>query len=613
MELKLPVITQDFETYYDDEYSLSKMTTEEYINDPRFEIIGVTLKYNDEPPVWITGGHHFGLEYTKWMTEHRASQCAVVAHNAYFDGAITAWKYPTVMPKLWLCTRAMANQVARPFTRSMSLSNLLQFYGVGAKGTFVANAKGVHLGQFTAEQLEAYATYGKDDAVGCYNLLQLFLPCVQPIDLVIMDSVLRMFFDRRLILDAKLLEEALEAEQNEKDRNLAIAETLGATPAMLRSNPGFAKLMEGLGYGPIPMKISMTTGKEAFALAKNDMEFMDWQEDNRFDPTFNALVDARLSQKSTQAETRTARLLDIAQRDGRLPVPLMYWGAHTSRKSGMEKINLQNLRRGSALRNAICARPGETIIVADQSQIEARFNAYNNRQDDMLDRFARGDDEYCEFATTIYGRPITKDDAQERFVGKVGVLSLGYGAGAAKFRHMLRGYGRDVDLAFADQVTTAYRSKYQMISAGWKQLDYAIQCMANGSNFRIDRVGVTHLHCLQLDCGIVLRYHNLRQDHDGWKYDYAGAEKRLWGSKLDENICQTVSARAIDEQMVTLRGMGLPTLLNVHDELVFMVEDQWVPYWVDQIKKVMSTPPAWAQGIPLAVEVGVGKRYGEAK
>ena len=116
-----------------------------------------------------------------------------------------------------------------------------------------------------------------------------------------------------------------------------------------------------------------------------------------------------------------------------MPVPFKYSGAHTHRFSGDWSINLQNLPRDSELRKALRAPKGKVVVAVDTSQIEARINAMLSGQKDLVDAFREGRDVYCEFATVIYGRQITKADKVERFVGKTAVLSLGYGSGAAAF------------------------------------------------------------------------------------------------------------------------------------------------------------------------------------
>jgi len=616
--MKMPenLITFDFETYYADDYSLSKLTTEAYINSPSFQVIGCGVKYGSEPAEWIPGGASFPLRFTQWMHDHHVAKCLAVAHNSYFDAAIAKWHFH-INPKLWLDTRTLGNIFARPFTRSMSLANLLNFYGYKAKGTFLASAKNMRLIEFSDEFMQQMATYCLNDVEGCYKLLATWIDDIKPIDLVIQDRILRMFVDYQLKLDAGVLQKHLVEVVATKEKQLAAAAQLGFTGTVLRSNPKFAAAMEDIGYGPVPTKISPTTDMETFALAKGDPEFLEWQEDFDDDPLFNALIEARLGQKSSQAETRAARLLDMAGRTGvasagYLPVPILFYGAHTSRKSGMDKINLQNLKRGSELRNAIIAPPGHVVLSADQGQIECRINAKCAAQNDMVDRFAMNLDEYCEFASTVYGQVITKADYEERFVGKVGVLSLGYGAAWRRFQIMLRGYGRKASDEFCQRVVAGYRAKYSEIVRLWRNLDYAIQCMASGADLEL-WYGHTKKDRFVLNCGITLYYNNLRNEDGDWKYDYAGATKKLYGAKMTENVVQAMAARLLDEQMIVLAANNVVSAMVVHDEMVFVIPEDEVDATSGLINDVMTNPPLWLADLPLSVEIGVGPSYGQAK
>jgi DNA polymerase len=201
----------------------------------------------------------------------------------------------------------------------------------------------------------------------------------------------------------------------------------------LRSNPQFADLLKEFGVEP-PMKVSPTTGKETYAFAKTDEEFRALLEhENDY---VQALVAARLGVRSTIEETRTERFMAIADR-GPLPIPLRYYAAHTGRWGGDEKINMQNLPRGSALKKAICAPEGYVFIDCDLSQIEARTLAWLAEQGDLVDAFTRGDDVYSIMASNIYYKPVDQITKEERFVGKTTILGAGYGMGAQKFQLQL--------------------------------------------------------------------------------------------------------------------------------------------------------------------------------
>jgi hypothetical protein len=403
----MDIITIDFETYYDKDYSLSKITTEAYVRDPRFEVIGVGIKVNNEPADWYSGENVGGF-----LRPIDYSDKAILCHNTMFDGAILSWHFG-IKPKLWLDTLSMARPL-HAMTVGGSLKALATYYKLGEKGDEVVRALGLRRLDFTPEQLSAYGDYCMQDVELTYRLFKEISKGFPTSELLVIDQTLRMFTEPKLMIDTAVLDAHLTAI---KDRKRVLLYKLGGedkAKKILMSNVKFAALLERLGVEP-PMKVSPTTGKETYAFAKNDTQFTALLEHDS--AAVRALVEARLGTKSTIEETRTQRFTEIAQR-GLLPVPLLYYGAHTGRFSGTDKVNLQNLPRGGALRKALVAPAGYKIVAADSSQIEARLVAYLSGQNDLVQSFREGRDVYSEFATDVYGRKITKGDKVERHVGK---------------------------------------------------------------------------------------------------------------------------------------------------------------------------------------------------
>ena len=361
------LITIDFETYYDQEYSLSKLTTEEYVRDTRFEVIGVAIKVNNEAVEWASGTNK---QMAAYLNEFDWSNSMVLAHNTMFDGAILSWRYG-IKPKAWADTLCMARAV-HGTNAGGSLKALTERYKLGAKGTEVIAAKGMNRDDFSSAQLSKYGDYCINDVELTYKLFRIMGKGFPKQELKIIDLTLRMFVEPELDLDLGLLEVHLDDTKENKDRLL---EEAGVSKDDLMSNLKFAELLYELGVRP-PTKVSPTTGKETLALAKTDEGFkaLETHEDVRV----QSLVTARLGNKSTLEETRTQRFIDIAKR-GLLPVPIQYYAAHTGRWGGADKINIQNLPsrgpNGKKLKNSIIAPEGYMIIDADSAQIEARVLA----------------------------------------------------------------------------------------------------------------------------------------------------------------------------------------------------------------------------------------------
>jgi hypothetical protein len=86
----MDLIVIDFETFYDQDFSLSKITTEEYVRSDKFEVIGLAVKVNNNPTEWASGTHE---QIDEWLQTFNWADAMVVCHNTMFDGAILAWRF----------------------------------------------------------------------------------------------------------------------------------------------------------------------------------------------------------------------------------------------------------------------------------------------------------------------------------------------------------------------------------------------------------------------------------------------------------------------------------------------------------------------------------------
>jgi len=422
------LLTVDFETYYDKDYSLSKMTTEEYVRSDLFEVIGVAVKENGGDTRWFSGTHQ---DVKEWLAQFDWAHSLVLAHNTMFDASILVWRFG-IVPLGWIDTMSMG-QALLPATQSKSLAKLAELYGVGMKGLEVGDAIGKRKHAFSRSELKQYGLYCCNDVELTYKLFKKMLPDFPRHELKLIDLTIRMFAEPVLRVDVDLLTKHLVQIKDFKDKLLTAS---GLDTETLMSNNKFADWLRNRGVQP-PMKVSPTTGKEALAFAKTDKEFLALQAHE--DVAVQTAVAARLGVKSTLEETRTERFIGIGLR-GSLPVPLKYYAAHTGRWGGSDSLNLQNLpsRTGSsALKNSICAPEGYVIIDADSAQIEARMLAWLAGQQDIVEAFSTGQDVYRIMASAIYSKPEDDISKDERFIGKTVVLGCGYGMGAEKFKNML--------------------------------------------------------------------------------------------------------------------------------------------------------------------------------
>lgn len=611
----MDIITIDTETFYDRDYSLSKLTTEEYIRDPRFQVIGVGVKVNDGKTKWFSGTHG---KIKEFLAQYDWANSAVLAHNMMFDGAIMSWRFG-IRPKVLFDTLCMARAI-HGVEKSASLKALAENYEVGEKGTEVLDAKGKRRNDFTPEELSAYGRYCVNDVDLTYDIFNIMMSRGFPkSELKLIDLTLRMFTEPTVALDRERLEKHLTKTQMMKEDLLKSAGV--DDKADLMSNPKFAALLGKFG-APCPMKISPTTGNLTFALAKSDQGMKDLLEHD--DPQVQALAAARLGVKSTLEETRTQRFIDIAGR-GLLPVPVRYYAAHTGRWGGDDKINLQNLpSRGpnaKALKKCIVAPEGYSIVESDSSQIEARMLAWLAGQDDVVQTFASKGDVYKKMAAAIYGvdeADVTKD---QRFVGKTTVLGAGYGMGGEKFQLALKNSGVDITKNEAAKIIGIYRDTNDMISNMWKQAGTMLRYMVRGDAMPFGKDGVlgvdTYAPGIRLPNGLLIRYDELQEGENekgGTEYSYKTrmGRTRIYGGKVVENVTQALARLIIGEQMLRI-SKKYRVVLTVHDSIVCCVPDQEAEACKSYVEECMRWVPAWAEGLPVDCEAGIGKNYGETE
>jgi DNA polymerase I-like protein with 3'-5' exonuclease and polymerase domains len=563
------VITLDFETYYDTGFSLSRLTTEEYIRSPEFEMIGVGVKVNDASTYWVSGSRETIFNKLKKLPWRDSM---LLCHNTMFDGAILAW-FCKISPAMYLDTLCMARAL-HGVDAGGSLKALAERYEIGEKGEEVIHAKGKRLADFSPEELHRYGQY-----------------CINDVELT-----------HKLF--SKMGKHFSQQE--------------------MASNPKFAALLKEFNVEP-PMKVSPRTGKETYALAKNDEGFITLTEHE--DTFVQHLCSVRLGTKSTIEESRIQRFIDVASRNNnRMPIPLKYYGAHTGRWAGSDKINFQNLpsrdKKKKTLKNAIMAPDGYVVINSDSSQIEARVLVWLAGQTDVVQMFAEGRDVYSEFATKIYKKQISKADPIERFVGKTCILGLGYGTGAKKLQHTLKTQppGAVVELNEAKRIVNIYRDENDKIPDLWNECDKVLSDIAlwpmdkEPYHIGVQKCVMATPDGIRLPSGFYIRYPELKldasEDQSRMVYKSRKGPVNVWGGGVVENIVQGLARCIVAEQMLMIGERYRPSL-TVHDSVVCIAPEDEAEEAIKFIVQCMNTQPEWAHGLPITCEATFGKSYGE--
>jgi len=622
----------DFETFYDREFSLSKMPTDAYVRDAKYQTIGCGFKFDADETFWIGGpdGVEAFIKSMDW------SDTIIACQNTAFDGFILSQRYG-VKPLAWIDIMGMSRALF-PHEKSHSLKAQAERMGVGVKGTEVLNALGKRYEDFTPDELAKYGEYCINDVKLTHTLLHKYMDMGFPQkELQLIDLTLRMFIEPSFRLDSGLLQTHL-AEVKAKKQNLLeevrdqlladaspdavyalYSEGLEGIKKLLMSNEKFAEALRSVGVEP-PRKVSPTTGKETWAFAKTDEAFKALEEHP--DERVQALVAARLGNKTTLEETRTERFIEAAAR-GAFPVPLRYYGAHSGRWSGEQGINLQNLpSRGpnaGKIKKAMLAPEGHVVIDCDSAQIEARTLAWLAGQADLVQAFRDKQDVYKLMASKIYGVAPDQIDKTQRQVGKTVVLGAGYGVGHLKLQGFLKMQaGVEVSVAEAKRIIDTYRNASYKIAEFWRRAGESLPYIVQGQAFQVDAVGLIHTvphKGLTLPSGLCIQYPALRsvvneKGKQEWVYTSKGLPIRIYGGKIVENICQAVARQVVAEQMLRA-AKRYKVVLTVHDAVAIIAPKDEAKEAQAYLEECMSWNPKWATGLPLACESGVGESYGD--
>lgn len=529
------VLTVDFETYYDREYSLSKMTMIEYIMDGRFQPIMMSYAINDEPIQNVIGYPNIKriLDGIDW------GNTVLNAQNTAFDATIIRARFGHTA-RYYTDTMAMARVTAAHVFEGASLAaiaRVLQANGVHVppKGKEVESALGMHLYnaysgtpyiakkattdpdevQRGHELLMAYVEYCNNDVHLAREAFKYFTKMITPDEMQYGDMILKCYIEPSLYLDLPIIEEEI-ARIHERDeqraRDVANRYFNGKQAelrSVCRSVPKFTEFLRGLG-GILEHEID-EDADYAFIIPSKYSE-----KKGRVEPcyskTFPAVIEmcdrmdeigdifrTKLAMSSSIELSRAERFRAIAKIGCGFGMPYTVSGAHTHRLGGSGGLNVQNLSSGrkegqsNALKRSISAPPGHQVVVFDSSQIELRTGSYIAGDNATLKMFLEGRDPYSEQASLIYGgdpveiKKLAKGGVEpyasiQRPAGKASLLSNIYGTGAVGFMNYAKLMGVDMTLEEAQHIVKVYRETHPEVVAIWNACEVALRNMIAGAS-----------------------------------------------------------------------------------------------------------------------------------
>jgi len=364
-----------------------------------------------------------------------------------------------------------------------------------------------------------------------------------------------------------------------------------------------------------------------------------------------------LRQEGSQTSVaKYAKMLEI-QRDGKIRNTLVYHGASTGRWASRGGLNLQNIARptldddqieravdsifgrgvgtmqelSSCVRSAIKADDGKVFVDVDFSSIENRVGVWLAGQNDKVELFRKGLDEYKVFASESLYRvnyeDVTKDQRQ---IAKSAVLGAMFGQGAKGLVKYAEGMGVKLSDLQAKNAVDNYRSSYVKVKNLWALCETAaIDAVQNpGTAFaagqKIKMKVAKQALWMQLPSGRLICWQRPELEllttpwgsqkvgvvvHSQNTYTRQWSRNPLIGSSIFQSAVQGTARDFLAFAMIALEGAGYEIINSIHDEVLLLVEEQSAESSLEDVVRIMTTPPAWAPDFPLAAEGWHGKRY----
>lgn len=639
------VLVVDFENYFDDEYTLTKLQTIEYITDPRFEFTGIgwasslgtSFSYNVESTIKILQGR-YGKNFER---------VTVVIANARYDATILQEKFNIVPPFI-----VDILDLARHYDSRMShaLKDLAKMFKLEDKGG-TSDFKGLHLCEILSMPGDDLAVYCRKDIRITAKLFKILMELLTwpEIELPIARHTLGLYLTPQLNFDFELSTEIFDQMNDLLEE---IIEPTNCSKKLLGSKNDFVMVLGN--YLPEGEVVPYKAGKNEMipALSKDDEEFQKLLTHR--DDRVRLMCEARMAVKSWPLHiNRVKRMRSQALASyGSLRVPLNYYGCHTGRPSGGEKINLLNLggkgRKGmgthkliAMVRRLLIAPAGKTLVINDSAQIEARLLAWLSGQEDLTAGFAANEDIYSTFASQLFGVEVRKPTDEERAnpdlidwvhdmdmmrgFGKDAILGAGYGMGVQRFYDNCRANpdlrplfdDGTYDRKFIERLIKTYRKMYYKIPEFWKQVEglfkYVIRFPNETATY--DLLGEPKLKfwndngtvCIQLPSGRVLYYRHAAIDkREGgirWQWGH------LWGGSITENIIQSIGADLLRLWILDCEAENIPVVTHCYDEIVGLVDEDRAEEDLAEMDEIMCDVPDWAEGCPMASEGMISTFY----
>ncbi len=551
-------------------------------------------------------------------------------------------------PAQWRCTMVRAARMGLPLSlaqcgevlrledRKMSEGKaLIRYFSVPCRQTRQGVTRTVrHLPSDAPEKWETFKLYNIRDV----EVEQAILKKVRRLEVPEFDEDLytadQRINDRGVMVDRTLVDNAARMDEAYKEELLREAQKLTGL-----DNPNSP--------AQIKQYIARSTGFTVDSLNKKNLD--DYEAQFKYWPKVQKVLALRKEMGKTSNKKYTA-IQKCVCKDNRVHGLLQFCGAARTGRWAGRLVQLQNLPQNhlesldfarhlvkqgdldefelnyagvtqvlsELIRTAFVAKPGCTFHVCDFSAIEARVIAWIAGETWVLDAFRAGHDIYCETASRMFGVPVEKHGVNGglRQKGKVAVLGLGYGGGAAALEAM---GGKKMGLTEGEErdIVTKWRGSNPSIVKLWKTVEKAaIAAIKTGRSVTIQQ-GITvgyrwGMLLITLPSGRTICYPRAEvgmETGDGWRGDheiieYEGVDQttkkwgkvRTYGGKLTENIVQATARDILGMVLLRAEKRGLDVVFHIHDEIIVeAAKDQTLP----TVEALFSEPIPWCRDLPL--------------
>jgi hypothetical protein len=604
------LVDVDFESYYDDDLSITVQGVHGYVDHPQFDAYSVALKTDDGE--WA--GHP---KDAPWEWCHGTT---FVAHNVGFDELVfRRLQKDGIIPKdiepakfvcsadlsVWCSAKRALNHAAKALV-DMKVDKSMRRK---MKGKTLAQAEAAGLGKEAKD-------YVMGDAVASFMIAKKWLP-KWPEREQRVSNLIRQRGDNGVRVDVGYVDEAIKHYRKllfEAEQHIPWDwESTHKTPLAAK-------------YVRAECRKAGITCPSSFA--KDDEDCIIWE--NKYADRFSWVKALRDWRRTNMSLTKFSAIRIRVRDDGTMPYRIKYMGAHTGRMSGDGGFNVQNMDRdpyeGFHLRNAFIPRKGKVFGVLDYSQIEPRLLLYKNKDEKQLDLVRNGLEVYEAHAraTMNYTRPeelaVLADPNSPlydplfgdiRRLSKARVIGLGYGCGVKKFVTVAQIMaGLTITEEESKSIVHQYRADNPRVTYYWAEHDKWLK-------WSVSRKDDTHE--IPLLSGRVLTYFNpkfLTKEFAGEKKSgiYAQTARNgpmlgTWGGKLTENDIQAEGYDVLVDGMLRLDDNGIPPLWTIHDEFVMEFDEDHAEEQMAEAQALLEIAPEWLPNFPLAVSGGLTDRY----